>query len=99
MSEEKLIPGVFDKKTNKTIHYGHIGATFATLFVVLIIVTTTFSFVVQINSIAKETGEVLSSVKSMLPEAQMAIDMMKAVCFDKNFTKSNYTRAVCEKYL
>ena len=40
----------------------------------------------DINDLMKEMSEVLSSVKTLLPEAKFGVDMLGLLCENKNFT-------------
>jgi len=92
MSTQALLPGIFDRKTNCTIHYTHVVAGILSLVLILIVTISTLAYVNQINKIMADMNE-------LVPDARLGIDMLKSVCRNVNFTH-NYPNAkeVCAKF-
>ena len=90
--QQPLVPGVFDKKTNTRIHYCHVISGYVSFVLLLIITISTLMYVSKIN-------EIVGDMNELIPDARKGIELLKAVCNNRNFTY-NYpnVKGVCNKF-
>ena len=98
MSSEHLIPGVFENNVNCRIYYLHISAAIVTVCLVLIVTTITMVTIQDVQQTMDSMNEVISDFNELMPDARFGIDMLHALCTEKNFTKAYPSiRDLCTK--
>ena len=87
-STESLIPGVFENKMNCRIYYIHIIAALITLFLVLVVTSVTLATIQNVQQTMSSMNEIIADFNELMPDARFGIDMLHALCTEKNFTKA-----------
>ena len=87
-STESLIPGVFENKMNCRIYYIHIIAALITLFLVLVVTSVTLAVIQDVQQTMSSMNEIIADFNELMPDARFGIDMLHALCTEKNFTKA-----------
>ncbi len=88
MSSESLIPGVFENKVNCKLYYLHMVAAIVTVCLVLIITTITMITVQDVQETMDNMNTIIDDFNELMPDARFGIDMLHALCTEKNFTKA-----------
>ena len=97
--QEQLIPGPkLSPKNNLRLFYSVSISVFMTLILLLIITGYTGYTVHTVNNVALNTQVLIDDIHELLPNAKLGLELVKAMCNDKNFTKAyNWTKPWCAK--
>lgn len=98
-----LIPGIFEKKTNVTIHYAHVFTVFFTLLIILVVTIITATITAKVESTLNDVTVITDEMSIIMPQIQEGYnlyrDLVLVACQDKNFTKfyPQYAQRVCHQ--
>tara|TARA_B100001094_G_scaffold17594_2_gene15199 strand:- start:69012 stop:69314 length:303 start_codon:yes stop_codon:yes gene_type:complete len=94
---DKLLPGVFEKKTNCRIYYAYVSTVFVTLILILILTIVTFATIKDVDKMLQDSTVILNDLNELIPQAKLGLAIKKVLCSDGNFTKfyPRYAEVVC----
>ena len=81
-------PLIGNPANNYRFFYCAGGSVILSLILLLVITSYSAFIATDINNLMKEMNDVLSGVKTLLPEAKFGADMLGLLCNDGNFTRA-----------